>query len=149
LAWEFVLFFKNLVYLAGLFKATGTQYPHTLVTKKMDSERRQFLYWGVSGLVVGAIVMTPFSKFFTTHEKVSKNSKPSVHEFPEYFTVRDNYPKVLLHKYRLKVDGLVTTSCHLGSFLGKNSGNQKLFYRANPPLSGINKQPAMAARLFK
>lgn len=95
--------------LHGIFKTTGTHYPQTLVTKKMDSERRQFLRWGVSGLVIGAIAITPFSKLFTTRGKVSTDSKPGIHEFPEYFTVTDNYPKVLLDKYRLMVDGLVTT----------------------------------------
>jgi DMSO/TMAO reductase YedYZ molybdopterin-dependent catalytic subunit len=95
--------------LHGLFKATGTKYPSTLVTKKMDPERRQFLRWGVAGLVGGAIAMTPFSKLFTLQEKFSTPSKTDVHEFPEYFTVTDNYPRVRLDKYRLKVDGLVTT----------------------------------------
>lgn len=95
--------------LHGFFKATGTQYPQTHVTKKMDSERRQFLRWGVSGLVIGAISMTPFSKLFTTREKVSTDSRPGIHVFPEYFTVTDNYPKVSLNKYQLKIDGLVTT----------------------------------------
>ena len=106
----------NLSYLLGIwfifhgfFKATGTQYHQTFVTKKTDSERRQFLRWGVSGLVIGAIAMTPFSKLFTTSGKVSSNSAPDVHEFPEYFTVTDNYPNVLLDKYHLVVDGLVTT----------------------------------------
>lgn len=97
------------VILHGFFKATGTQYPQTSITKKMDSERRQFLRWGISGLVIGAIAMTPFSKLFTSREKISTNSEPGVHKFPEYFTVTDNYPKVLLDKYRLMVDGLVST----------------------------------------
>jgi hypothetical protein len=95
--------------LHGLFKATGIKYPQTLVTEKVNQERRHFLRWGFLGLAVGAIVMTPYSKFFTLREKVSAPSKTDVHEFPEYFTVTDNYPKVVLDKYRLKVDGLVTS----------------------------------------
>ncbi|WP_462411536.1 molybdopterin-dependent oxidoreductase [Neobacillus sp. Marseille-QA0830] len=107
---------RNLSYLLGIwfilhgfFKATVTPYPQTFVTKKVDSERRQFLRWGVSGLLIGAIAMTPFSKLFTTRGKVSTNSTPGIHVFPKYFTVTDNYPKVLSEKYRLMVDGLVTT----------------------------------------
>jgi DMSO/TMAO reductase YedYZ molybdopterin-dependent catalytic subunit len=92
----------------GLLKAFGTKYPETKITKKMDPKRRQFLQWGAAGMVGGAIAMTPLSRLFTSRENLT-TSKTSMHEFPEYFTVTDNYPKVTLDKYRLKVDGLVTT----------------------------------------
>lgn len=95
--------------LHGFFKATGTKYPQTLITKKTDQERRQFLIWGVAGLVGAAVAMTPFSKLFSSSGKLSAPSNPGIHPFPEYFTVTDNYPKVALNKYLLKVDGLVTT----------------------------------------
>jgi DMSO/TMAO reductase YedYZ molybdopterin-dependent catalytic subunit len=95
--------------LHGLFKAFGTKYPETNVTKKIDPKRRQFLRWSVVGFVGGAIAMSPLSKLFTSRENLSTASQKDIHKFPEYFTVTDNYPKVTLDKYRLKVDGLVTT----------------------------------------
>ena len=99
--------------LHGFFKATGTLYPPTIMTNKMDPERRQFLRWGIAGLVGGVLATTPFSRIFSYREKLVTSSKTGVHEFPEYYTVTDNYPKVTLNKYRLKVDGLVTTPSSL------------------------------------
>jgi DMSO/TMAO reductase YedYZ molybdopterin-dependent catalytic subunit len=97
----------------GLFKALGTKYPDTKVTNKMDLERRQFLHWGVAGVVGGVVAMTPFSQLFGKLSSpvigADGSANKGVHEFPEYFTVTDSYPKVTLDKYRLQVDGLVAT----------------------------------------
>jgi hypothetical protein len=98
--------------LHGLFKAFGTKYPEAQVTKKLDPNRRQFLRWGITGIVGGAISMTPFSQLFFSFGNRSSSvtgANAGVHEFPEYFTVTDSYPKVMLDKYRLQVDGLVAT----------------------------------------
>ena len=93
----------------GIFKAYGTKYPESKLTTKTDPARRQFLRWGITGVVGGVIAMTPFSQLFILLRKQSGTVADinGIHEFPEYFTVTDSYPKVTIGQYQLQVDGLV------------------------------------------
>ncbi|UOF90880.1 molybdopterin-dependent oxidoreductase [Fodinisporobacter ferrooxydans] len=104
----------------GVFKAFGFKYPETQATKKMDPERRRFIKWGVTGLVGGVLAMTPFSQLFLQQGNrlggtpgVNTSVATGVHDFPEYFTVTNSYPKVRIDKYQLQVDGLVAAPASL------------------------------------